>query len=495
MFMTMETNFKCIGMGIATKDKEEDSVFLEVHPVENMPSMEGDYNEPDKLIYQGADASESYTTFKIERSKTIRCRWLNLHNSNRATAPDVVIGEKVLLWQMAGEDIYYWTSLGIELRKREKAIYLWSNKESSKPNEDNGEEAYYAMVDTRNKEVILHTADNDGEFTTYDATIDTDGGVVTFEDGKGNFLQIDSTKDKYTLHMHKDYLAIVGINYDINTRYFSVNNPTNELIQLLMDWTDVDQRQMHLETIGSQTSVTAQTISEYAKIKSRLATFKNGAGYISNNPRPIVKENAKRRDIEHEDSFGYGRSVNLYLKKSGPFPDPSEWNSASQTGSDQHGPNYEQDKNTYNTPESINNPGGMNLRCEGNMDVKADKSITDANAVNTTTKEMNTKADNVKFEAKEVNNKISGNISNEVGGNENNTISGRSDTTMKGFSLESNGHELMAKLVELVELCIKEKHSYSYGTADGGTTSSYTTMSDESKIKFEKLKAELKAMM
>lgn len=503
MFNLMETNFTCVGMGIVTKDKEEDSVFLEVHPVENMPSMEGDYNQPDKLNYQSTDASDNYTTFKIERSKTIRCRWLNLYNSNRASAPDAVIGEKVLLWQMAGEDIYYWTTLGIELRKREKAIYLWANKESSKPNEDNGEEAYYAMVDTRNKEIVVHTADNDGELTTYDATINTSEGLVTLEDGRGNYLQVDSAKDKYTLHMHKDYLAIVGINYDINTRYFSVNNPTNELIQLLMDWTDVDQRQMHLETIGSKTSVSAETISAYAKIKSRLATFKNGAGYISNNPKPIVKENAKRRDIEREDSFGYGRSVNLYLKKTGPFPDPSEWNTASQVGSDIHGPDYKQDPNNYSTLESVNNPGGMSLRFEGNMDVKAEQAITNVNKVDTKTKEMTTKADDVKFEAKEVNNKVSGNITNTIGGNttntitgnETNTISGRSDSNVKGFSLESNGHELMAKLVELVELCIKERHSYTYGTADGGSVGGTTTMTRESKEKFEKLKSELEAMM
>ena len=51
MDSSMNTRFKRVGVGIATKDKEEDSVYLEVHPVENMPSMEGDFNQPDKINY------------------------------------------------------------------------------------------------------------------------------------------------------------------------------------------------------------------------------------------------------------------------------------------------------------------------------------------------------------------------------------------------------------------------------------------------------------
>lgn len=484
---TMETKFKCIGMGIVTKDKPEDSMWVEVHPVENMPSMEGDYNQPDKLKYQGADSQEQHVSFNIDRSKTMTCRWMDLYNSNRGSAPDVVIGEKVLLWQVAGDDTYYWTSIGIEMRKREKVLTLYSNKNESAPNDDNGEKAYYTLVDTRNKEIVVHTADNDGEYTPYDLVMNTEDGVVTFEDGKGNFLMIESQADKYTLNMLKDYLAVVGINYDINCTYFSVNNPTNELIQVMMDWTDVCTQQMHVETIGSLTSVSSQTINEFLRIKARLATFKNGAGYISTTPRPVVRRNYEKTHREKDDSFAYGRTMNIDMRKNGPFPDPADHNTSTQEGSDRHGEIHEQDRYWYSTEKSRNNPGGMNIDLEGKYDITTPK-------VETKTKAVETKTDTMDTEAKTITNKVDGAITNTAG-SISNTFNGRSDSTSKGLSIESNGNELLAVLVELLDVAIDEEHDYTYSNADGSSASGHTRITSETKAKYRAVKAKIQTMM
>lgn len=303
---TMETKFKCIGIGIVTKDKPEDSVWVEVHPVENMPSMEGDYNQPDKLKYQGEDSQARHVSFNIDRSKTITCRWIDLYNSNRGSAPDVVIGEKVHLWQMAGEDIYYWTSIGIEMRKLEKVLYMYANKRESKPNDDNGEEAYYFLVDTRNKELVLHTANNDGEKSLYDFILNTLEGEFTIRDLQGNYVHLESTlvngrlsfnvNDKvqgtttHTVLESKETITTTtksevknnetsvtntSQSYVINTPAYNVYSNGDNLIDIFVDWLKYNQGEVHICPHGS-THMSGGSVAQHQAIIDRLLKLKAG---------------------------------------------------------------------------------------------------------------------------------------------------------------------------------------------------------------------------
>lgn len=307
MDSSMNTRFKCVGVGIATKDKEEDSVYLEVHPVENMPSMEGDFNQPDKISYQGQDTSGSHTSFSTERSKTITCKWIDLYNSNRSSAPDVVIGEKVHLWQMAGEDIYYWTSISVEMRKLEKVIYMYANKRESKPNDDNGEEAYYFLVDTRNKELVLHTANNDGEKSLYDFILNTLEGEFTIRDLQGNYVHLESTlvngrlsfnvNDKvqgtttHTVLESKETITTTtksevknnetsvtntAQSHVINTTTFNVYSGNDNLIDIFIDWLKYDQGEVHICPHGP-THMSGGSVAQHQDIIDRLNRLKAGA--------------------------------------------------------------------------------------------------------------------------------------------------------------------------------------------------------------------------
>jgi len=199
-----------VGIGTVAKDKPEDTVWIDVYLVEVMPVADGDVNAKQKINVTNEDSSKSNVTKNVSKSMTIRAKWLPLHNSNRASAPDVVSGERVQIWQDSGNsDIYYWTSMALSQRKKEKVIFTFSNKHEVRTNEASpalGEDLYYLQVDTRNQMIHLHTADNEGEKSRYDFIINTKEGIVTFEDVQGNFFKLESVDGILTAHINNDVI-------------------------------------------------------------------------------------------------------------------------------------------------------------------------------------------------------------------------------------------------------------------------------------------------
>lgn len=302
----MESRFKHIGNGIVTLDKEEDSYFIEVHLVEQFPSMDGDYNEKEKVVNTFVDSQEVTHTITTEKSKTITCRWLGIHNSNRISAPDVVIGEMVHIFQEGGNDEYFWASTSTNMRKKEKVIYSYANKDSSKPNEDTGEEQYYFMVDTRNKEIVLHTANNDNEKSFYDFVLNTKDAKFSIKDEQGNYYHLESVANDGTFSISindkiqaKTKHSILDSEEDITTKTknHSDNNETyvsntkdthvinagtsdiyydngDSLYKILLDYLDVHIASMHIGNLGFLSKVSAETVGNIQQIQERIRAIK-----------------------------------------------------------------------------------------------------------------------------------------------------------------------------------------------------------------------------
>lgn len=214
---SFSTNFKYVGIAQAVKDKVEDSYELEVTMTEAMPSLEGDYNEKEKVSLEYKDTKGNTTNLQLDKGKSVTAKWLGLYNSNRLTAPDVVIGEMVHLFQYGGNDEYFWCSTGINMRKKEKVIYYFSNKNQSDVNAAKGDEGYYFLVDTKNKELVLHTANNDGEASAYDLVINTEEGIVTLVDVQGNYFELRSPEGKLNVHINQDITITHNNNMSVTT--------------------------------------------------------------------------------------------------------------------------------------------------------------------------------------------------------------------------------------------------------------------------------------
>lgn len=209
------SKFKIYGMGHVAEDIKENSFEVKVFPVEITTGNQGAMDAATSTSVNTETSGGEHRSTVLDKGKTITCKWIPIGATNRITPPNVCKGEMVLIWNYAGTDQYYWSTMDneMDLRKNEKATWFFSNvKNIGKPDL---KKAYHWTVDTINKFVRLFTANNDGEYTTYDFKIDTKNGIITIMDGKNNMIKLESQSDKLTITTNK--------NVEINTTDCTVN--------------------------------------------------------------------------------------------------------------------------------------------------------------------------------------------------------------------------------------------------------------------------------
>jgi len=196
--MIKESALKFYGIGIVLYDKIPGSTEVHVVPIEDMSQLQGKLRE---IIYDYDVKIPDHQGIKridaMKGSVDLIAKWINLGESNRTTAPDVYTHETVLLLKVADNDQIFWTDMLNEtaLRRLETVRYSYSNKSSGTDAYD-GDSSYWVEFDTRGKKVQFHTAENDGEYTTYDVTVDTKAGNLTVKDGFGNTIFLDSRANR-----------------------------------------------------------------------------------------------------------------------------------------------------------------------------------------------------------------------------------------------------------------------------------------------------------
>lgn len=184
-------------LGYVVKDKNEDETYIKAYPISKIPTASGELSIDEIVTTTATDLADGNINIVMNKSHTIECEWVNQGDSNRISAPDVCKGEMVFIYNINGQDKFWWDTLFTkpEYRKREKVLYFFSNKGEIDTSDAVLEKGYFILVDTRNKVLHLHTADNDGEFTTFDISIDTNKGSLLIVDGKNNSVELASHED------------------------------------------------------------------------------------------------------------------------------------------------------------------------------------------------------------------------------------------------------------------------------------------------------------
>jgi phage baseplate assembly protein gpV len=201
------SELRLYSLGIVTENKPEGSDYILVTPIEKINIQEPGYINEVERTYQSTlkDVDDKENKAEIKATNKIRAKWLPFSDSNRMTAPDVVAGETVILFKFGDVEEYFWTTIFREpkLRRLENVVYSYSNIKNGLTPFDL-KTSYWMQVDTKNKKVQLHTANNDGEYTSYDISIDTKNGNLTITDNKGETIHIDAQNKKIDITANKE---------------------------------------------------------------------------------------------------------------------------------------------------------------------------------------------------------------------------------------------------------------------------------------------------
>lgn len=203
------SSFKIYSLGIVAVDKNTKSDIIDVVPIEHLTDISGDIGEETTFESSATDHKNVPSKAETKAKNSLKASWLAFGHSNRSSSPDVIKGETVLLFTYSDTNEYYWTTIFREplIRRLEKVLYSYSNlPKDERITAFDRDSSYWIEVDTMNKYIKVHTANNDSEVTTYDLTIDTKEGYVDIRDGLGNYIKLDSVKNRIT---HKANAEII----------------------------------------------------------------------------------------------------------------------------------------------------------------------------------------------------------------------------------------------------------------------------------------------
>lgn len=195
----MTSGLKFSSFGIVVEDKPPGTDYVLVSPIEELNLQESGLIREKTKNFVGNKKSISSVNFDTEHESKnfVRAKWYDISGGNRTSAPDVVASETVLLLKYGDVDEYFWCDFGREpgLRRLEDVLYSFSNLSSPGAAYDK-DSSYWIRVSTRDKFLHIHTADNDGELTTFDIKLDTKAGYIEIKDGLGNFIEMNSREGR-----------------------------------------------------------------------------------------------------------------------------------------------------------------------------------------------------------------------------------------------------------------------------------------------------------
>lgn len=215
--------FKLISVGIVAEDKRPLTSKNKINHIVKVFATE---LQPESLLAGKTilkeqtdieDSKGNKTSINVTKNDVFSARWLGLGSTNRITSPDVKKNEKVLIYQYADTDDYYWETIGNEIynRGKERVIYLFSNNDDINTPADLTN-SYYGKISTLDKRLEIVTNANDGELTNYSISLDTKKGIFEFIDGKNNFIKINSALGDLDINMNNNInVTAKNVNFTI----------------------------------------------------------------------------------------------------------------------------------------------------------------------------------------------------------------------------------------------------------------------------------------
>lgn len=195
MEQQQQSGLRIYSLGIVANNKEMGSNTIEVVPIETTPFMDGEIaSMPYDAEASGKDAQGNSFNVKVTADQAIQAHWIRQQASNRITAPDVRRGMRVLIWQFADDNKYYWTDAGMDshMMKLETVVFQISATKDEDADSTAVENSYYLEMSSHNKMITLGTSKANEEFCGYVVQMNLAEGRIVITDDIGNDITLDS---------------------------------------------------------------------------------------------------------------------------------------------------------------------------------------------------------------------------------------------------------------------------------------------------------------
>lgn len=228
-----QSAFRIYAKAIVAANKPLRTRMIEVTDIEKFSMMSGELTDNTKdFEAKGKDAEGNDSIdLKLKTTGTMKAEWYPLGNCNRVTAPDVMRGEEVLLFQFADSDVFYWMESDDKgLRRLETITWRISNERDHNKELDHTN-TYWLHMSTHEKMIHLQTTKSDNEPFAYQLRLDTKNGRLVFQDDDKNSIIFDSkerhiqilNRDKSLIEMNKRIINIEAEDeVNIRTRRYSL---------------------------------------------------------------------------------------------------------------------------------------------------------------------------------------------------------------------------------------------------------------------------------
>lgn len=198
----LKSQFKPVSLGSVVEDKELGSLVILVSMSEVLPGSTGlMVSDAQTVDVKGKDSTGKEYGAKTNTDNVVQATWLSW-GSQRITPPDVRRKMRVMLYQFADQDEYYWEYLGLdnELMRLESVVWgINNNPNGTGKSAVSPQNMHTIEFSSHTKQMTLRTSKAQGEPFAYIFQLNLSNGVIALADDVGNSLTLDSQEAIWAL--------------------------------------------------------------------------------------------------------------------------------------------------------------------------------------------------------------------------------------------------------------------------------------------------------
>ena len=184
---------------------------------------------PSVDVVESASISDTgqHSIDKIQATQSIHATWMP-SGSNRVTAPNVRVGERVEVLQQSDAPIYFWRPAGLDdhLRKLETIVIGISGTPNEGENTMDPDNRYWMEISSHGKHVTFRTSAKNGEKVRFSGTLNTGDGEAHLMDDRGNKITLDCMEDHWSIETSR------GCKAELISEDLKVTVPGNTLFDM-----------------------------------------------------------------------------------------------------------------------------------------------------------------------------------------------------------------------------------------------------------------------